>query len=226
MFILNAARLRTELCTPILRRQDVECLVATDPSLALEAARRFEPDLVILSGPAPVAAGLVRELRLDPVTASAPVAVVNQDADVAADAEIRAAGANVVVSDGVVSFLWERWIEELLTVPRRRSARVPVRFQVWCHSSPVVEPIEAEMLNISVHGMLLESSEPVEMGGTLDLTFNLPGEDGVVLRAVGLVVRHDGVQAGGTRFGVKFTQVREETRERIRRFVETGAAPS
>ena len=122
----------------------------------------------------------------------------------------------------VVPYLWDAWIEELLHVPRRREARVPVSIAVWSHTAPGSDPGRGLSLNISVKGMLLETKEPLDIGSKIDLTFTLPGSAGPV-RAVGQVVREDPARDGGPpRLGIEFLILRDGARDRIRSYVESG----
>jgi c-di-GMP-binding flagellar brake protein YcgR len=121
-----------------------------------------------------------------------------------------------------VPYLWDAWIEELLHVPRRRDARVPVSIAVWSHTAPGSDPGRGTSVNVSVKGMLLETAEPLDIGAKLDLTFTLPGGGGSV-RAVGQVVREEPSPDGGPpRLGVEFLILRDGARDRIRSFVEAG----
>jgi len=123
----------------------------------------------------------------------------------------------VIFGGQVVPYLWDAWIEELLNVPRRRDARVPVSIAVWSHTAPGSEPARGATVNISVKGMLLETTEPLDVGSKLDLTFTLPG--GMPIRAVGQVVReHLALDGGSSRLGVEFLILRDGARDRIRSY--------
>jgi c-di-GMP-binding flagellar brake protein YcgR len=137
------------------------------------------------------------------------------------ETQLRRAGANVVFGGQVIPYLWDAWIEELLSVPRRRDARVPVSIAVWSHTAPGSEPARGLSVNISVKGMLLETTEGLDVGAKLDLTFTLPG--GAPIRAVGQVVReHAGLDGGPPRLGVEFLILRDGARDRIRVYVDGG----
>ena len=70
-------------------------------------------------------------------------------------------------------------------------------------------------LDLSVHGLLLECRQPLEVGEDLRFSFGLPpGEAGV--RGTGTVVR----AAAAYRFGVELTHVEGDGRVRIKRYVE------
>jgi hypothetical protein len=73
-------------------------------------------------------------------------------------------------------------------------------------------------LNLSVTGMLLESSShPLRVGDDVQFAFSLPG-DSQVISGTGMVVRQASVSK---QFGVELTQVEGDGRLRIKRFVES-----
>jgi c-di-GMP-binding flagellar brake protein YcgR len=147
--------------------------------------------------------------------------VVRGSVSLEEETQIRRAGANVLFGGQVVPYLWDAWIEELLHVPRRRDARVPVTIAVWSHTAPGSDPVRATSLNISVKGMLLETAAPLDVGSKLDLSFTLPGPGGAV-RAVGQVVRENTSDGQPAHLGVEFLILRDGARERIRAYVDGG----
>jgi hypothetical protein len=72
-------------------------------------------------------------------------------------------------------------------------------------------------LNLSVHGLLLECGQPLEVGEDVDFSFDMPRAAGSV-RGTGTVVR----AASEQHFGVELTHVHEDGRVRIKRYVEAG----
>jgi diguanylate cyclase (GGDEF)-like protein/PAS domain S-box-containing protein len=161
----------------------------------------------------------VRRFRDTPATRGTAIAVVSRDPLLADAAALRRAGANVVVPPDANPALWDTRLEELLRVPRRRDARIPVRLETWARMEGDADAIEARALNISVNGLLLESPRPLEVGQKLDLRFRLPGREAEV-EAVGEVVRQDGTP----RSGIRFVVLRGDGREAIDSFVEAGTA--
>jgi hypothetical protein len=212
----------SELSSTILWRSDVDRVFA-GPDSGLDRIHASQPDLVILAGEDTEAAlGLLGSIRGDGRTRGVSVGVVRQSVTLDEETRLRRAGANVVFGGQVVPYLWDAWIEELLHVPRRRDARVPVGIAVWSHTAPGTDPGRGLSVNISVKGMLLETTEPLDIGSKLDLTFTLPGSLGPV-RAVGQVVREDpSSDSGPPRLGIEFLILRDGARDRIRAYVEAG----
>jgi hypothetical protein len=221
VLILSSPDTVSELRGTILWRSDVERLFGRPGEL--ERIPEAKPDLVILSGNDTAAIlGTLDGIRGDARTRGVSVGVVRQSVTLEEETRLRKAGANVVFGGQIVPYLWDAWIEELLHVPRRREARVPVSLAVWAHTTPGSEPGRGTSVNISVKGMLLETTEMLDVGAKLDLTFTLPGAAGTV-RAVGQVVREDApVDGQPARLGVEFLILRDGARERIRSYVEAG----
>jgi len=222
VLIMASPELVSELSSTILWRSDVDRVFAAADS-SLDRIHAGQPDLVILAGEETATVlALIGRLRGDGRTRGVSVGVVRRSVTLDEETQLRRAGANVVFGGQVVPYLWDAWIEELLHVPRRREARVPVSIAVWSHTAPGSDPGRGLSLNISVKGMLLETKEPLDIGSKLDLTFTLPGSAGPV-RAVGQVVREDPARDGGPpRLGIEFLILRDGARDRIRSYVEAG----
>jgi hypothetical protein len=223
VLIMASPELVSELGSTILWRSDVDRVFA-GADAGLDRIHASQPDLVILAGEdTPAALALLGSIRGDGRTRGVSVGVVRQSVTLEEETRLRRAGANVVFGGQVVPYLWDAWIEELLHVPRRRDARVPVSIAVWSHTAPGSDPGRGLSVNISVKGMLLETTEPLDIGSKLDLTFTLPGSVGPV-RAVGQVVREDPTtDSGPPRLGIEFLILRDGARDRIRAYVEAGA---
>ncbi|HEY4999376.1 MAG TPA: PilZ domain-containing protein [Usitatibacter sp.] len=222
VLIMSSPEIVSELSSTILWRADVDRVFA-DGDESLDRIHASGADLVILAGEDTDATlALLARLRADGRTRGVSTGVVRRAVTLDEETQLRRAGANVVFGGQVVPYLWDAWIEELLHVPRRRDARVPVSIAVWSHTAPGTDPARGVSVNISVKGMLLETAEPLDIGSKLDLTFTLPG--GTALRVVGQVVREDVAGEDGlSRLGIEFLILRDGARERIRGYVDAGA---
>src|SRR5688572_1904315 len=223
ILIVGPDDLDAELGRTILWRGEIERVHAPDVDAGYEAARTVQPSLLIVdAGSHEEALAFVRRMRKDPVVRSTGIAVFSRAPTVREEEALRLAGANVVLSGEVDPVLWDRRLEEILNVPSRRDARIPVRFKVWSRLVAAPDPVEAVALNISVHGMLMETLLSLEVGMKLDLRFQLPEQAGEI-GVVGEVVRRAGTVEGRPRAGVRFLVRRQDARERIQAFVDERA---
>jgi CheY-like chemotaxis protein len=208
-----------ELDRSILRRSGVERVLALHPEHAFEAVRTSRPDMAILGETEGAdTCALLRRLRSDAATRAVSLAVISRKPPTQnEEAELRRAGANVVLTGEMVPEMSEESIEMLLDVPLRREVKVPVRFVVWSHVGPDNPALEGESVNVSVRGLLLQTAEPLEIGSKLELSFQLPGA-GEEIRAVGKVVREH-PWSDGRQVGVEFLILRDNGRDRIRAWV-------
>ena len=72
------------------------------------------------------------------------------------ETELAVAGANAVIPLPVDPFLWDRRLEELLSVPARRTERFPVRLRDWSRFVSGADEDEGTVVNIGARGVLLE----------------------------------------------------------------------
>ena len=221
VLVVSPRDLQPELGDTILWRGAVERVFVPSPAAAVEVVRTVAPHMVVVDGvEVETVSSFIRTLRADPSTRSLSVAVLSRSASLADEEAFRRAGANAVLSGHLDPFLWDDRLEELLNVPPRRQARIPVRSEVWSRFAPEDDGMEGLGLNISLHGLLLETNEPIDLGTKLDLSFNLPDGDQRPLLALGQVVRDATPREGLPRCGVEFLILRGTGRERIRNFVD------
>ncbi|HSD27260.1 MAG TPA: PAS domain S-box protein, partial [Vicinamibacteria bacterium] len=204
----------------ILGRPDVDRVHVEKGEGAVEAAEAARPQMVVIDLPRAEAVALVQRLRSNAATRPTAIVWLNHGDPRDAETELAVAGANAVIPLPLDPFLWDRRLEELLSVPVRRSRRIRVRLRDW--SSFVNEPHEDEgaILNIGARGVLLESPRPLELGAKVGLTLDLPGT-GPPVAVVGQVVRLAGEERGLFRVGIEFLIYRGDARERIVAFVES-----
>jgi hypothetical protein len=103
----------------------------------------------------------------------------------------------------------------LIHVPVRKTTRFPVSLNLQGGLRDGAS-FAARVVNLSVHGLLLECRQPLRVGEDMQLSFDMPSGHGTVA-ARGTVVR----QALEDRFGIELTHVEGDGRVRIKRYVET-----
>jgi len=226
VLVVSSADLSPELGDTVLWSPAVDRVSSGPGDAALEAARRERPNMVVVDGAESVAPlAFIRRLRADPAARSASLAVLSRSPSLLDEEAFRLAGANVIFSGRVEPSLWDRRLEILLNVPPRREARFPVLVDAWSRFGPETDPMPGWALNISVRGVLLETSEPLDLGTKLDLRFSLPTRIPEVralseVRTLGQVVREAPPLGEHARSGVEFLILMGAARERIAWFVD------
>jgi diguanylate cyclase (GGDEF)-like protein/PAS domain S-box-containing protein len=221
VLVVGPDNLSADLGPTVLGRPDIDRVHVTDPAAAVDLCARARPTLVVVDLPCDAATTLVRELRADPRSRPCAIAWLNRHDPPEAETALVASGANVAIPYPIDPRRWDRRLEELASVPPRRSYRIPVRLRDWSHFVRGADEADAFVLNIGARGVLLETERELEPGCKLGLTFRLPGEAKDV-GVVGQVVRFAG-RGDDTLFraGVEFLIYRGDARDRIVRFVES-----
>jgi diguanylate cyclase (GGDEF)-like protein/PAS domain S-box-containing protein len=209
----------------VLGRPDIDRFHARTPEEALEAAGQAQPNVVVIDLPRAEAAAFARRLRRNEATRPTAIVWLNRKDAPEAERELVEAGTNAVVPVPVDPFLWDRRLEELLSVPARRNRRFPVKLRDWSRFVSGRDEEEGSVVNIGARGVLLESHRLLEMGTKVGLTLELPGGTAPVA-VVGQVVRLAGeVEPGLHRVGIEFLVYRGDARERIAAFVDAEPEP-
>jgi diguanylate cyclase (GGDEF)-like protein/PAS domain S-box-containing protein len=225
VLVVGKDSLSGDLGPTVLGRPDIDRAHVEDAAAALEAAARLRPTLVVVDLPRPGAVALARQLRQGPVTRPIAIVWLNRSDPPAVEAELVAAGVNAVVPLPIDTLLWDRRLEELVSVPPRRAERFPVRLRDWSRFVHGKDEADAVVVNIGARGVLLETPRALQLGGKVGLSFHLPGdpvEVGLVGQVVRVVVGEDGL----SRAGVEFLVYRADARERIEAFVEADPEPA
>jgi diguanylate cyclase (GGDEF)-like protein/PAS domain S-box-containing protein len=203
----------------VLGRPDVERSHVEEADRAVEAAEQARPHMVVIDVPRPDAVALVQALRRNSATRPTAIVWLNRGDAPEAETELALAGANAVIPLPVDPFLWDRRLEELLSVPARRTLRIPVRLRDWSRLVSGADEADGFAVNIGARGVLLESRRELDLGAKVGLTLELPGE-GPPVAVVGQVVRRASEEGGLFQAGVEFLVYRGDARERIAAFVE------
>jgi len=219
VLVVGPESLSGTLGPTVLGRPDIDRVHIETGGGAIAAAEKARPHMVVIDLPRAEAVALVQGLRRNETTRPTAIVWLNRADPPEAESELAVAGANAVIPVPPDPFLWDRRLEELLSVPARRNRRLPVRLRDW--SSFVSDADEAEgwVINIGARGVLLESPRELGLATKVGLTLDLPGAASPVA-VVGQVVRLAGEEAGLFRVGIEFLIYRGDARERIAAFVE------
>jgi CheY-like chemotaxis protein len=208
--------LQKELGHTLLWRQGTERHVAK----RLEEARMMlvaaQPDIVLVDRDLPWADRLIAAIREDPKTRRVSLVVVARGDFDPSEVALLEAGVNAILRLPAGAE-WDARLERLLHVPVRREGRFSVHFRVDALSAAGA-PVPGLALNLSLHGILLETSVSLAVGDEVRLQFTLAGSEPI--DTLGRVVR----VAGSDRYGVQFDQVSARGREAIHRFTQDKEA--
>ncbi len=131
VLVVGPESLSGALGPTVLGRPDIDRVHVEKAGRAIEAAEKARPHMIVIDLPRAEAVALVRELRENEVTRPTAIVWLNRTDPPEAETELAVAGANAVITLPVDPFLWDRRLEELLSVPARRNQRFPVRLRDW-----------------------------------------------------------------------------------------------
>jgi CheY-like chemotaxis protein len=212
--LLARGDLARELGGTVLYRRNVERLPVSGPEEVRRLADQGRLDVVVVDAALPGASTLVASLRQDPTTRAIAIVALGRSEFGFSHLELLEAGANAILPLPPGQD-WDDRLMRLIHVPVRKTTRFPVSLslQGGLHDGA---RFAARVVNLSVHGLLLECRHPLRVGEDVRLAFEMPKGHGPV-EAAGTVVRL--AEAG--QFGIELTHVEGDGRVRIKRFVET-----
>ena len=213
--IVSAGTLEDQLKETLLFRHNVARIRASNVDEVKRAVESGQVDVVIVDASFPEAPAVAAALRREPLTRGLSIAGLGHSDFGLVLIQLIESGVNAVLPLPPGAD-WDDRLMRLVHVPARKVARFPVNFAVGVGRADA-EPFEGKALNLSVHGLLLLSSFPLEIGEDVRLAFSLPSSRNKV-RGTGTVVRF--AQPEGV--GIELTSVEGDGRVRIKRFVEAN----
>lgn len=201
----------------ILRRRDMRIMTALAGSEGLVKARSESPNLIIfgydlfdMSAPE-----FCREIREDDLTRGISLLLVcDKDKPEQCDLTL-SAGCNDVIFRPLQKRELDQKVERLTAIPVRRQLRTITKIELSLEKDGRF--ILGRSVNISANGMLIEMDKVLTPEGPVRVHFYLPG-DAKPLQLAAEVLR---AEFSGTmpKYGVRFTELSAEDRDRIERFV-------
>lgn len=211
--VLAPGDLLPELGGTVLFRKNVERIAAAGAEDVRRLADEGRLDVVVVDSALPGAAALVAALRQDPITRPTAIVALGRSEFGFEHLDLLQAGANAILPLPPAAD-WDDRLMRLIHVPVRKATRFAVDLSLEGGLRDGLS-FAARVVNLSVHGLLLECRHPLRVGQDLRLAFDMPPGHGGV-RALGTVVR----EALADRFGVELTHVDDDGRVRIKRYVE------
>lgn len=207
--------LMDDLQETLLGRDDVDRRVVSRATDAVTAMLMSKPDIIVIDARLAEAEALITGIRNNPVTRPVSIVVVAGGEFSPAEVRFIDAGANAILRLPA-SPEWDDRLSALLYVPTRRTGRLAALVQFEAVAG--VESVAGTVLNLSEHGMLVETDVPLPMGADVDFKIHLR-DASTPLVGCGQIVR----QEGERRSGVRFYGLESDGLARVKRFVK--AAP-
>jgi CheY-like chemotaxis protein len=207
--------LSRELGETVLFRANVERTRVSGVEDIRRLADEGRLDVVVVDSSLPGATALVAALRQDPVTRSTAIVALGRWELGFDQLGLLEAGANAILPLPPGRD-WDDRLMRLVHVPVRRATRFAVDMAIEGGLKGGLT-FTARALNLSVHGLLLECPQSLEVGEDLRFSFLMPGVNAVIC-GTGTVIR----AAGQDLFGVELTHVDGDGRVRIKRYVESA----
>jgi CheY-like chemotaxis protein len=209
VLICSPSAADADLAHTLLWRHDVERHQASGYEQALSLAVAASPDLTLIDRELPRALELMRALRNDAKTRRTSLVVMAKGDFDPSEVELLEAGANAILRLPAQAE-WDERLDRLLNIPARREARFDVAFTVEATFDG--ETASGIALNLSAHGLLLETKAGLKAGDWLAFRFPLPR---ATVSGRGRVVR----LAGAGRFGVYFESVEADGRAHVEAYI-------
>jgi hypothetical protein len=199
-----------ELADTVLAREEVDRRFARTPDEVRKITRETRPDIAVVDGAFAAVKEVVTGLRRYPRQVS--IVVLARSGMAADEVTLMEAGANAVLVPPPGPD-WDAALSRLSTVPPRKHTRVPAYFETEMRSTGVHVGL-GTILNLSIHGALIETDHPLQLGDALEVRFRLPPPAGGV-QAAARVRRLDAAR----RFGVEFYELHGNGRDMVSGFV-------
>jgi CheY-like chemotaxis protein len=198
------------LSRTVLGRRGFERQLATVAEQARALAWAQRPDIILVDVYLEGALELVEGLRADAETQGLSIVALTGRTTDPREAQLLRAGANAVLRLPPDSAFDER-LMRYVDVPMRKSSRFPVSFRIKTGG----QTVPASGLNISLHGLLIETWAELPVSAEVLMTFRLGGEGGAMVSAQGRVVR----RGAPRQYGVEFMELDLNARLAIETFV-------
>jgi CheY-like chemotaxis protein len=173
-------------------------------------AKTTRPALVLLDRDMPKVREFLEAFREEPATRKGSIAILAYGDIEPSELELLELGANAILrlppDDG-----WDERVSKLLKVPQRLEARLPIQMTVQTQGG------DAQALNLSVTGMLVQSSVQLQLFQEMTFRFKLP--DGSMVAGRARAMR----QAAPGLYGLEFVSLESDSKDAIHDYVRSAA---
>ena len=173
-------------------------------------AKTTRPALVLLDRDMPKVREFLEVFREEPATRKGSIAILAYGDIEPSELELLELGANAILrlppDDG-----WDERVSKLLKVPQRLEARLPIQMTVQTQGG------DAQALNLSITGMLVQSSVQLQLFQEMTFRFKLP--DGTLVAGRARPMR----QAAPGQYGLEFVSLESDSKDAIHDYVRSAA---
>jgi len=173
-------------------------------------AKTTRPALVLLDRDMPKVREFLEVFREEPATRKGSIAILAYGDIEPSELELLELGANAILrlppDDG-----WDERVSKLLKVPQRLEARLPIQMTVQTQGG------DAQALNLSITGMLVQSSVQLQLFQEMTFRFKLP--DGTLVAGRARAMR----QAAPGLYGLEFVSLESDSKDAIHDYVRSAA---
>ncbi len=213
ILLCSPSDLDGELSNTVLWREGMQHYKASRFDEALSACQMHRPSMVVVDRRFPRSTDLISAIRKDTNVRTCSIVVLARGDFESSEIDLLEAGANAILRFPAGRD-WDERLDRLLNVPARREGRFGVEFAVDARHAG--GEASGSAMNLSVHGMLLQTKAELSVGDEVTFSFRLPD---AFVNGDGTVVR----QAGPNLFGIFFAKLEGDSFEQIRRYVSTLA---
>lgn len=221
--VADDSKLFLFLSETIFKRIGSRVVTATSGMQALQLANELVPDIIVLDLIMPDIRGdeVCAKLRADPKTKDIPIIIVTVCSSPEEIEKCMKAGCDDFISKPIDQESLLRKVGDLLNIPHRKQIRILVRIDVKAKGGG--KSFFGTTENMSEGGMFLISDYLIDSGNPVKLRFFLPGsKEEIYANAEVLRVDKESYKRSYG-YGLRFSDISEESLKRIHQFIVTKA---
>lgn len=220
VLLVDDVKLFLELEKTLLTRSNLQLFTATSGKEAMEIHRKEKVDLILCDLYMPGMNGdeVCRIIRADEELKKTSIIMVTTSAK---DIEMcMTAGANDCILKPINPTELLKKVSKYVNIALRRDIRILARIGVEGVKGVGAESFLGNTVNISLSGVLIETSHIFTIGEAVACSFFLPGNS-TPLTVSGEVMRKaNGAQVGMNYYGIRFIDIKEEDKRAIESYVK------
>jgi CheY-like chemotaxis protein len=205
----------------LLNRRDFQIYTAITGEEALDIHKKEGVDIIIMDLHMPGMSGeaVCRAIRQDASLKKVSILMATLSDDPEEVERCMNAGANGHIKKPIMKDDLEAKTAKLLEIPTRQAIRILMRVKLDAKLGG--EFFIANTVDVSATGLLFECERDLKEGDVIEISFFLPGVGGFnrVVMLSEIMRAAPGKVPPAKRYGVKFNEFREGTREVIAKFV-------